>query len=150
HFIFSSVKRFPSVKYPNRMLVLSGHGSGAIGDFLTDDHAKLGQPRSLTIPRLRDSFKQARTDLIGLGAIGKDEPLIQVLGMDSCLMSMAEVAYEVQDHVSFLVASEGFVPNAGWPYKLLLENLRTRIEDATKTGDLQHLSPESISSCIVK
>src|SRR5262249_17313310 len=31
-------------------------------------------------------------------------------------MSMAEVAYEVKDAVDFMVGSEGFALNTGWPY----------------------------------
>src|SRR5262249_14436350 len=43
-----------------------------------------------------------------------------ILGLDSCQMSMAEVAFEVSDAVNFMVGSEGFQPNTGWPYKQVL------------------------------
>jgi hypothetical protein len=41
--------------------------------------------------------------------------------MDSCLMSNAEVCCEVAEHADYLVASEGWVANAGWPYHRVLE-----------------------------
>src|SRR5262245_19001901 len=103
-FIRWSAKSFPS-KY--RMLILSGHGSGAVGDFLTDSNAENGEPSSLSIPGLRKAFELAQR---GCGekspycepfspeelASGGDARLLHVLGMDSCLMGMAEVCYEVK------------------------------------------------------
>lgn len=43
-----------------------------------------------------------------------------VIGMDACLMAMAEVAYEVRKHAEFLVASEDLEPGEGWPYTTIL------------------------------
>ena len=52
--------------------------------------------------------------------------LVDVLGMDSRLMSTAEVGDEMCEHVAYLVGSEGFVPNTGWPYRYLLNKLEER------------------------
>jgi Clostripain family len=146
-FIRWSAKKYQS-RY--RMLILSGHGSGAVGDFLSDQNARKGQPGSLTIPQLRRAFKlaqhgtkrrahktkghgadnDAETDDLSaslpasLLASDGTPRLLHVLGMDSCLMGMAEVCHEVKDFVGHLVGSEGFVPNAGWPYAYLLKRLR--------------------------
>lgn len=46
---------------------------------------------------------------------------IDVLGMDACLMSMAEVAYQVRDSVDFIVGSEQTEPLEGWPYHTILD-----------------------------
>jgi hypothetical protein len=84
-----------------RILVLSGHGSGAVGDFLSDENPA----SSLSIPRLGR--------ILG-------ETSFEILGLDSCQMSTVEVGYEVRKSVSCLVASEGPVLNSGWPYRQVL------------------------------
>ena len=86
------------------MLVLSGHGSGAVGDFLNDKKPA----SSLSIPRLGRILKGAS---------------IEILGLDSCQMSTIEVGYEVRKSVSRLVASEGPVLNTGWPYRQVLASV---------------------------
>ncbi|KKQ48940.1 MAG: Clostripain family protease [candidate division TM6 bacterium GW2011_GWF2_38_10] len=48
---------------------------------------------------------------------------LDILGMDACLMAMVEVAYQVQDWVDYLVASEESEPAEGWPYESILANL---------------------------
>jgi X-X-X-Leu-X-X-Gly heptad repeat protein len=124
----TSFVKWSSRKFPSkwRMLILSGHGSGAMGDFLPDDDARTGQPDSLTIPRLANALKKAKADIAkwnegrALLKSGGESRLVHVLGMDSCLMGMAEVGHQVKEEVEFLVGSEGFVPNAGWPYARLL------------------------------
>jgi hypothetical protein len=85
-----------------RIVVLSGHGSGAAGDFLHDEVPK----GALSIPRLGALLAGARID---------------ILGLDGCQMSTAEVAYEVRGSVSHLVASQGPVLVTGWPYRQILE-----------------------------
>lgn len=92
------------------MLVLNGHGSGAIGDFLTGDKRISG----LTIPALGEVLQ---------AMVKKTGQQVDILGMDSCQMSMAEVACQVQGSVKYMIGSEGFQPNTGWPYQTLLESL---------------------------
>lgn len=41
---------------------------------------------------------------------------VDILGMDACLMQMAEVAYELKDCVDYIVAAEEIEPGTGWPY----------------------------------
>lgn len=41
---------------------------------------------------------------------------IDILGMDACLMAMAEVIYEVKDSVDYVVSSEETEPGDGWDY----------------------------------
>lgn len=52
--------------------------------------------------------------------LGQD---IDLLGMDACLMSNLEVAFQVQPYAKYLVASEESEPNDGWPYERLLRHL---------------------------
>ncbi len=111
---------------PNhRMLVLSGHGSGAVGDFLKDQN-----PYSSTN---MISFADA---LEGVGAT------IDILGMDSCLMSMAEVCHQIAatEKAKFLVGSEGFITNTGWPYEKIL----------TALANMKDREPKEVAEKIVQ
>jgi hypothetical protein len=48
---------------------------------------------------------------------------LDVLGMDACLMAMAEVGYQVRDSAAVLVGSEQTEPGDGWPYDRVLRAL---------------------------
>jgi hypothetical protein len=48
---------------------------------------------------------------------------IDILGMDACLMNMAEVAYQVRGSVAFAVGSQEVEPGDGWPYDKILAEL---------------------------
>jgi hypothetical protein len=48
---------------------------------------------------------------------------LDILGMDACLMSMIEVAYEIRTSVDIMVASEEAEPLSGWPYGVILRVL---------------------------
>ena len=51
---------------------------------------------------------------------------VDVLGMDACLMTMLEVAYQLRDHVRILVGSEEVEPGDGWPYAAVFGDLTAR------------------------
>ncbi len=118
-FVAEQVRRLPAAE--RYFLILSGHGSGAVGDFLIDSDPKT----SLSIPELGLILKAA-CHALGQSAKGKEpgQPPIDILGMDSCLMSNAEVCFEIREYADYLVASEGWVANAGWPYHRVLEACR--------------------------
>jgi hypothetical protein len=103
-FIRDQLDRFQSERY---FLILSGHGSGAVGDFLIDSDPTT----TLSIPKLAKI----------LDAANRGGRRLSILGMDSCLMSNAEVCCEISEQAELLVASEGWVANAGWPYHRVLE-----------------------------
>lgn len=48
---------------------------------------------------------------------------LELLGMDACLMSTLEVAYEAQEHAKVVVGSEELEPGDGWPYEKILAEL---------------------------
>lgn len=48
---------------------------------------------------------------------------LDLLGMDACLMSNLEVAYQARPYVRYIVASEESEPNDGWPYDAVLRKL---------------------------
>jgi hypothetical protein len=51
---------------------------------------------------------------------------LDLLGMDACLMSNLEVAYQVRNYVDVIVGSEEQEPNSGWPYTEILEALAAK------------------------
>jgi hypothetical protein len=53
-----------------------------------------------------------------------DRPL-DLLGMDACLMSCLEVAYQSEKDVRAVVSSEELEPGDGWPYDKILADLRS-------------------------
>jgi len=59
----------------------------------------------------------------GVKVIGQP---FDLLGMDACLMSNVEVAYQVRKHARMLVASEESEPADGWPYDRILPALAAR------------------------
>ena len=65
---------------------------------------------------------------------------IDVLGMDACLMSMVEVAYQMRDVAGYTVGSEETEPGEGWPYDRILKSLATKPK----------MTPEDLSKDIVK
>jgi len=130
-------------KAEHYMIVLSGHGSGAEEDFfLTDDSAR----DSLTINELKEMLTGVKEYL------SKTQPgrKIDILGLDSCLMSMAEVYYQLgnvqpdnagaNNLVDFVVGAEGFEMNTGWPYQRVLATL----------ADCPEMPPELFAKKIVK
>jgi hypothetical protein len=56
---------------------------------------------------------------------------VDVVGMDACLMTMIEVAYQIRDHAQILVGSEEVEPGPGWPHAAILADLT---KSPTMTG----------------
>jgi hypothetical protein len=56
-------------------------------------------------------------------ALKNVEKRIDILGMDACLMSMAEVCYQVRESVGITVGSEAEEDLDGWPYEEFLQKL---------------------------
>ena len=48
---------------------------------------------------------------------------IDLIGFDACLMQMTEVAYQIRNYGTVMVASEETMPPEGWPYDTVLGNL---------------------------
>ena len=56
---------------------------------------------------------------------------IDILGMDACLMTMVEVAWQLRDSVEILVGSEIEEPNDGWPYAEILQFITAKPKSKT-------------------
>jgi hypothetical protein len=68
---------------------------------------------------------------------------LDLLGMDACLMSNLEVAYQARDCVKYVVASEENEPNDGWPYDKVLDYL-VKNPDATTADFAAHIVDEYV------
>lgn len=108
--------KHPEYPAKHHLVVLSGHGNGAIGDFLMDENPASALGITDLSSALNRVKKRCQEQL-------SKEGMIDVLGLDSCLMSMIEVCCELSDSVGILIGSEGFMLNAGWPYGRILDIL---------------------------
>lgn len=90
-----------------------------------DDHTG----NSISTPQLSLAFNQMR-EL-------NDGKKIDILGMDACLMQMAEVIYEVKDGVNVVAASEELEPTDGWAYdRFLTELIKNPTMNAEEFGNI--------------
>lgn len=98
---------------------------------------------NLRSPQLRaiccDDGSGHSLDTVELGKVlaGARDKLgqpLDLLGMDACLMSNFEVAYQARPYTNFVVASEESEPNDGWPYDAVLSKLVE--EPGLATADL--------------
>jgi hypothetical protein len=134
-FLYWGIKKYPARKY---FVIFAGHGNGIESKFLQKDSVP---PQSLTIKQLREVL--AHPDVRGaLQSVGKDR--IDIIGFDSCLMSMVEVCYELREHAQLLVASEGSEANLGWPYKAIFEYLQ-----AEKNATPEELAATTVNSTVM-
>lgn len=110
-FLEYSIDKHKADRY---LLVLSGHGSGIVGDqFLFDE-----QPENfLSIPNLKKVMLEVSQSRL------QGKPF-DILGMDACSMNMAEVGFELRGAANYLVGAEGFEETTGWPYYRILETLK--------------------------
>lgn len=110
NFISFCIEKYPAERY---MVVLSGHAAGTERDYLLKDESSA---RSLTFNELKQVLTRVKEDDL-------DGKLIDMVGMDNCLMSMAEICYELRGLTEVVVACESFSPTSGWPYRQILERL---------------------------
>ena len=118
-----------SENYPARKtaLVLWDHGDGWRGD----------EPRfkSAGYDMTDNDFlymAEVRQALENVALAGYD---VNLLGFDSCLMGMLEVAYEIRNLADVLVGSEMVEPTTGWPYDTILADLASNPQvDAVALG----------------
>lgn len=116
NFISFCLQEYRAERY---MLVLSGHAAGTERDYLLKDESSA---RSLTFNELKQVFMRVQQDRRG--------KMIDIVGMDNCLMSMAEICYELRGLAEIVVGCESFSPTSGWPYKQILERLNCEFVDS--------------------
>lgn len=102
-FLEDSVGRVAYPSVTRFCLVLWGHSYGLGFGRDHGDELRLGELRIAL-----DAFKTQRK-----------KPL-DLLGANTCVMSYIEAMYELRESALYMVASQGFVPFAGWPYDRIL------------------------------
>jgi pentapeptide MXKDX repeat protein len=132
NFISFCLENYPADHY---LVVLSGHAGGTERDYLLKDESNTG---SLTFNELKIVFNQVREDL------GRP---IDIIGMDNCLMSMAEICYELRGSAEIVVGCESFSPASGWPYREVLERLANEFVSPNVPEGLS--VPEAAAAAIV-
>jgi len=119
-------RHYPAKRY---CVVLQGHAWGVDYDMSSAIRAQekrdngrheryhliLGSPKS----KNHLSNKELQDALTSASAQGK----FHLLGMDSCVMGMAEIIYELHECAEYTVAPEGLGPIHGWPFYPILMKL---------------------------
>ena len=105
-FVAYGIQMFPAHSY---IVVLAGHGGGIEDSFLLRDENPTG---TLSLREMKIAFRAIKNDF---------QVEVDIVGLDTCLMSMAEVGYQLKDLAKILVGSEGYAPLGGWPYRPILE-----------------------------
>jgi hypothetical protein len=72
---------------------------------------------------------------------------LDLLGMDACLMSNLEVAYQARPYVDYIAASEENEPNDGWPYDRVLSYL-VEHPDAPTSSFATHIVDAYVQSYV--
>lgn len=144
NFVAYCVDQYP--KTDHYVLIVCGHGAGVYRDFLMRDNRPDGY---LTIFELRQALRWMHERL-------RDKhhrPLkLDLFGMDVCLMSMAEITYELRDYVTLAIGCESYSPAAGWPYRQTINQihlLATSVAKAAKAGQQVPFDWELIAKDIV-
>jgi hypothetical protein len=123
-------KQFPAKK---TALIIYGHGDG-IEDWHEPQDLVLPDPVQRIAPA--QSFLDALT-VPELGKAVRGDPAIHLIGLDACLMGMAEVAYEIRSAGQVVVASELEDAAEGWPYPAILQELSKNV--TMSAAELAHV-----------
>ncbi|HEX8069856.1 MAG TPA: clostripain-related cysteine peptidase [Pyrinomonadaceae bacterium] len=129
-FISWTKDNLPAKRY---MLVLAGHAAGIEDGFLLKDE---NPPGSMKFAELLEVLRQVRDGL---------KMKLDILGFDACLMTMAEICHELRGYAELVVGSQGFVPNPGWPYRHVINELRDQIRHGKGGG----IEPEDVARMVV-
>ena len=146
--VLESFIRFGALRYPTRAtaLVLLNHGSGFyVPPEMLSREGKT-PPRRRRPPIFHTTHERLRATVPADRGIAYDDSAadcldnqelkrvlatahrvlrrkVDVVGMDACLMTMLEVAYQLRDHAQVLVGSEEVEPGPGWPHAAILVDL---------------------------
>jgi len=99
---------FANENYPaDRIVVLFwNHGGGSVSGAEFDE---LFNDDSLTLDEMYEAFT-------GVWDISEEDPPIEIIGFDTCLMATIDVAATFSGIAKYLVASEELEPANGWNY----------------------------------
>ncbi len=153
------VKNGEDVSYGRRAkryaLIISGHSAGFLDKGLFKDETaeksmsmkylydllcRLTDEKEWLIEnakKLNEEFKNSEENELSAEEYEQETTVLlgqklSILGFDSCVMGMLEVAYQFSPFTDTLIASEGIVPEAGWTYGKILGVLAQHNELETK------------------
>jgi hypothetical protein len=114
--------------------ILSGIGNTTVfgPDVVGPDNKPAAGSTTLGINNLppdslnNQELKRALADIREI--LGKK---LDVLGMDACLMGLAEFYFQVRESVDYAVGSQETIPTDSWPYQPILKTFNTRPDAAT-------------------
>lgn len=106
---------FCATNYPadRTMVLFWNHGGGSVSGAAFDENYNND---SLTLGEFYEAFN-------GVYELDTQNPPIDVVGFDTCLMATIDVAYTFCDVANYLVASEELEPGNGWNYTGWLQGL---------------------------
>lgn len=107
--------QFCAENYPaeRTMVLFWNHGGGSVSGAAFDENYGFD---SLTLAEFYQAFSSVY-------ALSEENPPIDVIGFDACLMATIDVAYTFCDVANYLVASEELEPGNGWNYAGWLQAL---------------------------
>ena len=106
---------FCSENYPadHTMVIFWNHGGGSVAGVAFDENYGYD---SLTLTELHQAFDSVYD-------LSPEDPPVDVVGFDACLMASIDTAYTFSDIARYLVASEEMEPGIGWSYSGWLQEL---------------------------
>jgi hypothetical protein len=111
-FVIWSHENYPAKKY---CLIIFSHGNGWREGFLKDE---TDLDDCLSMNELKNAMIKVKNN------IGKN---IDLVIFDACLMGMTEVFYQLRNTVDIVVGSEDVVYGNGFPYHMMLYELKNNV-----------------------
>jgi hypothetical protein len=111
---FEDFLRFCNQEYPadHQAVIVWNHGGGSVAGVAFDEL----YGGSLSLTDLRGAFSS-------VFHLSEENPPIELIGFDACLMATIETAYTVRERAKYMVASEETEPGCGWNYTGILQAL---------------------------
>ena len=103
-------KNYPADK---TMVLFWDHGGGSVAGAAFDENYRND---ALNLGEFYEAFNEAYE-------LSNDDPPIDIIGFDACLMATVDVAFTFCDVAEYLVASEELEPGDGWDYTGWLQAL---------------------------
>ena len=103
-------KNYPADK---TIVLFWDHGGGSVAGAAFDENYRND---SLNLGEFYEAFNEAFE-------LSNDNPPVDIIGFDACLMATVDVAFTFCDVAEYLVASEELEPGDGWDYNAWLQAL---------------------------
>ena len=106
---------FCKTNYPadKTMVLFWDHGGGSVAGAAFDENYRND---SLNLGEFYEAFNEAFE-------LSNDNPPVDIIGFDACLMATIDVAFTFCDIAEYLVASEELEPGDGWDYSAWIQAL---------------------------